>query len=57
MFRRSKAQTPALTAQEIRRLSLWKIAYNLRTEGFTQEQARRLVFLRYLARMRPQAIV
>lgn len=44
------AEQPALTADEVRRLTIWKWTYNLESEGFTKEQARRLVWARWAVR-------
>ncbi|MDP8922794.1 MAG: hypothetical protein M3O34_07950 [Chloroflexota bacterium] len=39
---------PSLTSQDMRRLTLYKWRYALESAGFTAEQARRLMFLRWL---------
>ncbi len=42
-----QTQQPPLTAAEVRQLTLWKWVYHLESEGFSREQARRLVWARW----------
>lgn len=39
---------PTLSAADVRRLTLWKWRYSLESAGFTYEQARQLIFLKWL---------
>ena len=43
-------QQPALTADEVRRLTIWKWVYNLEAAGFSPAEARRLVWARWAVR-------
>lgn len=40
--------TLALTTTEVRKLTLWKWRYSLKSAGFTTQQAEQLLFLRWL---------
>ena len=44
----------ALTSQDVWRLTLYKWRYSLESHGFSTEQARRLLFLRWLYARSPQ---
>ncbi|MCC7370263.1 MAG: hypothetical protein IT306_17700 [Chloroflexi bacterium] len=47
----------ALTAQDVRRLTLFKWRYSLESAGFSSQQAARLLFLKWLhARRGPAGI-
>jgi hypothetical protein len=43
---------PLLTAEERQRLTLWKHRYALESEGFSRQQAKRLLFWRWLVATR-----
>lgn len=45
-----QTQQPALTADEVRALTIWKWVYCLESEGFSREEARRLVWARWAVR-------
>lgn len=46
----------ALTAPEVRQLTLFKWVYTLRRQGFTPVEARRLLFWKWQAQARPQRV-
>jgi hypothetical protein len=43
----NQSSTPTLSAQDVRRLTLWKWRYSLESAGFTTEQAEHLLFLKW----------
>jgi hypothetical protein len=47
-----RGTTPVLSPEEVRRLTLYKWKYSLESEGFTPEEIRQLMFVKYLAHRR-----
>lgn len=45
-----QTQQPALTADEVRSLTIFKWVYTLEGQGFTTQEARRLVWARWAVR-------
>lgn len=48
LLQRLALPTPALSAQEYDRLIVWKRRHDLEAQGFTTQEARRLLFLQWL---------
>lgn len=45
-----QTQQPALTAAEVRRLTIFKLRYSLESAGFSPAEARRLIWARWAVR-------